>query len=562
MANSIISNIAALNAQGNINGASSRASASIARLSSGNRIQKASDDVAGLATGTALRTQVTTLRTALANASQGSSLLQVADGGLAQIIDILQRQKAIATQASSGQLTNANRSLLNQEFTALTSEINRIAQSVNFNGVGLLNGGLGTSTNLFNLDATAVLNTVLGGTITGSAVGTTVAAVSVIEAYNDQTGANRRGVATAGFLNVTDSAGTLLTNAQFADVNTSLAGKLTNFKISNIAIGVSATVSVDIGGLTYTGNYVNAATAVRVSNGTTNVNIGTGVALSLASVAAAESAIQTLATAAAPTSIFRNLAVSGVDFTGTRLAGASGTAASTGIGALRVAASTATINNFAYAGNTGAANTSRLTVQVNGTTFVATGVEDIINSANGRIAFQSADAQTFVLDLAGLTTPFTNIRTDANDQKQFIDALNQGFSKAGAGLSFAVGSAATDSIRVSLTSAATSTIYNGRTLDVTSAASAQTASTTLDSAITNVVALRSTVGALQSRFNFASNAVQSALENQESARSSLLDTDVSAESTDYASAQVQLQAGISVLAQANQLSQALLKLVG
>ena len=92
---SIGSNISAFAAQGNIGIASDKASASISRLSSGNRINKASDDVAGLAVGTSLRTQVNTLRSALTNATQGTSLLQIADGGLGQIIDILQRQMTI-----------------------------------------------------------------------------------------------------------------------------------------------------------------------------------------------------------------------------------------------------------------------------------------------------------------------------------------------------------------------------------------------------------------------------------------------------------------------------------
>src|SRR6185436_7538187 len=102
--NSINSNIAAYYAQANISTNSTSISLSVSRLSSGNRIVRASDDVAGLSIGTSLRTNVATLRIAKVNVSQGSSLLQVADGGLAQIVEILQRQKALATQASSGSL--------------------------------------------------------------------------------------------------------------------------------------------------------------------------------------------------------------------------------------------------------------------------------------------------------------------------------------------------------------------------------------------------------------------------------------------------------------------------
>lgn len=140
--NSINTNIAAYSAQSNIGRASSSASSSIARLSSGNRIVRASDDVAALSAGTSLRTNVTTLRVALINSSQGSSLLQVADGALNQLTDILQRQKSIAVQAGSGSLTSAERGFLNQEFQNLTNEIDRIVQNTNFNGVNLLDGSL------------------------------------------------------------------------------------------------------------------------------------------------------------------------------------------------------------------------------------------------------------------------------------------------------------------------------------------------------------------------------------------------------------------------------------
>jgi flagellin len=142
MLNSINTNIAALNAQGNIGRASDSASSSIARLSSGNRIVRASDDVAGLAVGTALKTNVTSLKVALTNAAQGSSLLQVADGALAQISDILQRQKSLAVQAGSGSLSNTERGFLNQEFQNLSLEIDRLVDSTNFNGVKLLDGSI------------------------------------------------------------------------------------------------------------------------------------------------------------------------------------------------------------------------------------------------------------------------------------------------------------------------------------------------------------------------------------------------------------------------------------
>ena len=143
--NSINTNIGAYYAQKNIGMASNSASLSIARLSSGSRIVRAADDVAAMSAGTSLQTNVTTLKMALINTSQGSSLLQVADGALSQITDILQRQKAIAVQAGSGSLSDSERSFLNQEFQNLTQEIDRLAGQTNFNGVNLLDGVLSTT---------------------------------------------------------------------------------------------------------------------------------------------------------------------------------------------------------------------------------------------------------------------------------------------------------------------------------------------------------------------------------------------------------------------------------
>ncbi len=148
--NSINTNIAAYNAQSNIGKASTMASSSIARLSSGSRIVRAADDVAAMSAGTSLRTNVTTLKMALINTSQGASLLQVADGALSQITDILQRQKAISVQAGSGSLSASERGFLNQEFQNLTQEIDRLAAQTNFNGVGLLDGSLSEKVDVTN----------------------------------------------------------------------------------------------------------------------------------------------------------------------------------------------------------------------------------------------------------------------------------------------------------------------------------------------------------------------------------------------------------------------------
>lgn len=143
MPNSIVTNTAANTALRYLQFNSAAASSSVAKLSSGSRIVKASDDAASLAVGTKLKADVAALKQAAINASQATSLLQVADGGMARIADILQRMKALAVQASSGSVTNAERAYLNEEFTQLRAQIDDIANQTRFNGQSLLNGSNG-----------------------------------------------------------------------------------------------------------------------------------------------------------------------------------------------------------------------------------------------------------------------------------------------------------------------------------------------------------------------------------------------------------------------------------
>ena len=574
-------NITAGLAQANIGKASNSAAASISRLSSGNRIAQASDDVAGLSVGTALRTTVSTLRQALANAGQGSSLLQVADGALSQLVDIVTRQKAIAVQASSGQLDDVARGYLNQEFQALAAQVDQIAASTNFNGVKLLNGGLGTTVIQAKTDASAA--TLTPGTASGQATaGTAATSATAVQSFFGFTnlnggttvaGASAAGFANAGALSITDSGGATLANGAYDTVNGALYGQFDSFTLTNVVYSAtpanaSAVLNATINGVTFSGSISGTSTNATLSNGSTYIKIGLGTtvpnaaasALVLTNQATADNSIAGLAKAFSNTFIQRTSSISGVDFTGTRLTGAIGSTTA-GIAQVRLNSTNAVISNFQYGGNTGAANTSLITVQINGQTFTAVTVNDNITSAASALVFESADKQVLRIDLAGLVNPFTNIRTDINEQTQFIAALNQGFSKAGAGLSFGVGSSAADTINVTLENVATASIYGGQSLSVGSASNAAAAQPAVDKALQMLTAARATVGAFQSRFNFTSANLQTSIQNQDAARGTLLDTDVSSESTAYATSQVQLQAGIATLAQANQLPQQLLKLL-
>ncbi len=559
--NSINTNISALSAQQNINSANRLTGGSIARLSSGDRIIRAADDVAGLSVGTALRTEVTTLRQALVNSNQANSLLQVADGALAQVTDILQRQKSIAVQAGSGSLTDTERGFLNQEFQALAQEIDRIVDSTNFNGVGLIGGGLGNASTLIDTDAqvaTIDFNTT-NAAVTNSAVS--------IQAFNTTTGVELQGVAAPGEVELVAADGTTpLANGEYLGVNSAVIGSFESFSLSDVTFGAAnvgtATLTASINGTEFTGNVVAGATSVVVSNGNTRIALGvTAIALTDAgTVALSEAQIDQDFVS---TEILRTSSLGGVDFAGTALQGAVGNAAFGGNASVRVGTSgDVDISNFNYVSGA-AANQNILTVEVNGETFTATAVTDQID-ATTNIVFTNGAQDAVNINLTGIAAPDTiaNIRADAGDREAFLNALNVGFSRSGGGLNFAVGSSADDSIRVQIDDASTTSLYAGQSLTVASAAEADVASSAIDIALDNLTAIRADVGALQSRFDFASAQVESAIQNQDAARGTFLDADISAESTAFASAQVQLQAGISVLAQANLLPQNLLKLIG
>ncbi|WP_420348838.1 flagellin [Pelagibius sp.] len=134
----VATNTAANSALRFLNYNSSQASGSVSKLASGSRIVKASDDAAGLAIGTRLNADVTALTQAGINASQGASVVQVADGGLSRIADVLQRMKALAAQSLSGVPTNTERGFIDAEFQQLVGEITDIATTTRFNGATLL----------------------------------------------------------------------------------------------------------------------------------------------------------------------------------------------------------------------------------------------------------------------------------------------------------------------------------------------------------------------------------------------------------------------------------------
>ena len=176
-------NILAMSAHRNLMVTQRDLDQSLLRLSSGLRINSAADDPAGLAVSEKMRSQVASMEQALRNASDAVNLLQTAEGAMAVIDEKLIRLRQLSIEASNGTLTNGDRNLLNTEFVALKSEITRIANVTEFNGMKLIDGTYSAGTGIkFHIGINNIQNEdyyfVNIGSMTSSGLGLTSVSVT------------------------------------------------------------------------------------------------------------------------------------------------------------------------------------------------------------------------------------------------------------------------------------------------------------------------------------------------------------------------------------------------
>ena len=145
MAVRIFNNIPSLNAQRILGINNGRLAQSVERISSGIRINRGSDDAAGLAISEGLRSDIRALRQAVRNANDGVSLINVTEGALNEQSGILIRLRELASQAATGTVGSTERATIQLEFTALRNELDRIAQTTEFNGQKLIEGSLAST---------------------------------------------------------------------------------------------------------------------------------------------------------------------------------------------------------------------------------------------------------------------------------------------------------------------------------------------------------------------------------------------------------------------------------
>ncbi len=136
----INTNVAAIRAQNSLSKTNNELSKSFEKLSSGNRISSAADDAAGLSISENLKSQIRSTNQAGRNAQDGISFVQVAEGSLSEVGNILIRMRELSIQAASDTIGDRERGFIDKEHQALKQEVTRIAQSTQFNGINLLNG--------------------------------------------------------------------------------------------------------------------------------------------------------------------------------------------------------------------------------------------------------------------------------------------------------------------------------------------------------------------------------------------------------------------------------------
>lgn len=493
MAITFNTNLAALGAQRNISNSSNAASSSLNKLSSGSRIPTAKDDAAGLAVGSKLKSEIAGLTQAANNAGQATSLLQIADGALSTIGDVLQRMKTLAVQSSSGQLDDASRSLLNQEFSNLKSEIDRVAGITNFNGTKLLSGtttvtagatGLGNAANFVQV-ADGFEGFKFGeNAVPGAVKISYVAATRTLTATNLSTPNVTQSVVLPA-TNIVEGTPEKVTFSML-DLEISLNedfSKTTNIGATNVgtvAVSTGAVANMSIKGITQGANNpidvtaINAAVTLAFAAGS-----GTATAMTVAG--------KTLT------------AVAAVDLT------------------------TTGVKNVVMADTDG----NQIEFEFEVTTAIA---------GTSTVSIAYAEAGQFV-----------GVNATNTDSKDFSFKVGTGVT-ANDNIGFSVNAANTKALALD-------------TNDVTTAARADVAIGAVNAAISAIASRRAEVGASQSRLEFAANSISVSIENTSAATSAIMDVDVSAEITTFTNKNVLMQAGISLLGQANQQPALLLRLL-
>jgi len=216
------------------------------RLSTGLRVNSATDDAAGLAIGTKMDSQIRGMEQGIRNANDGISMLQTVDGAAEQITGLLQRMRELSVQATNGTNSDADKNNLNEEFSALANEIDRIADQTTFNGTTIMNtaGGV-TKQIVVGPDYDDKISVTIGDFNLAAGSGGTVTA-SVDTLTITQAAVNGIGASADAFMNFTNASGEVLTVTK-AQIATAGATDFSDATLAELVTAVTAAQAANTG---------------------------------------------------------------------------------------------------------------------------------------------------------------------------------------------------------------------------------------------------------------------------------------------------------------------------
>jgi flagellin len=541
MALTVNTNVASLNTQRNLGSSSKGLDTSLQRLSTGFRINSAKDDAAGLQISNRLTSQINGLGVATRNANDGISLAQTAEGALQQSTGILQRMRDLALQSANGSNGASERAALQGEVAQLQQELNRIADTTSFGGRKILDGTFGSQS--FQVGANA-FETI---------------SVSVGAASASRIGASRFNSSVAG-------AGTDVTAAQSGIAATAVAS--TDFEqFTATSIGYSSSPA-NTDGLTIKGKLGTASigladgsSARALANAVNKATDSTGV------TASARTAVRLQQDASGG---FTNTATTGtISFT---LYGSNNAKETDGVQISATLTDWSDLSGLADAVNK---ETGRTGISAR---VLNNGALEMVSERGDNIMVKDYRATTDGVDdvAAELQTLSFNGDNGIDDDQDASDTIDGAATLSGDG---ATGAVAVGQVRFE--SADAFEVENFETIDggqqeasvystleavssvnIGTAIGSQNALGIISAAISNIDSQRAQLGAVQNRFENTISNLQNIGENASAARSRIRDTDYAAETSELTKNQILQQAGTAILAQANQLPQAVLSLLG
>ncbi len=548
-------NIMAMNAYRNYTGNTSALSKNLEKLSSGYKINRAGDDAAGLAISEKMRAQITGLDVAQKNAKDGISLVQTAEGALTEVHDMLNRMVELADQSANGTYDNeTDRLQLQKEVKQLRAEIDRIADSSNFNGIKLLDGSMEQTTAVDAATDVGVTVVADGKLSAPGQAGKYTIDLSQLTLTNSHTAAEDTTITIGGVaLTVNVGAGKTMTADEIG------AALVTAFNGTNKEIGANKdTFSMAYSGGKLTLTMDKVPTKDFAQDMSVTVQAGTNTTSSQGNQLAV--------------TVDKAAVVDG----GRLYAQASYTLTANDV----VDGATLTIGDTTYTFAVGKDSKFAGMANVIDLTDKKIGDADLVKTAASRLSAAAKDNKNFIVgsDTTSGKLTFTEreggvdydkhnlVGTDGNKQdgdwKGLIMKGNANPVTSGMGLTLQIGDTADhfNQLTVSIRDMHADSLGISE-IDIGSQSGAQAAVDVIRNAINQVSDVRGTLGATQNRLDHTINNLSVMEENIQDAESTIRDTDVADEMMAYTKNNILIQSAQAMLAQANQVPQGVLQLL-